>query len=114
MLVIVSSSLAQPPGRGRLSPEEKAVELQKVLNLSDSLTAKVKTIYEEQQAELQKQFESSGGDRMAMREAMQAKGKETDEKILALLNDEQKAQYADFVKQRRSRFEQRPRPQREE
>jgi len=40
---------------------------------------------------------------------MQQKVKQTDEKILALLNPEQKAKYRELMKERRARFEQRRR-----
>jgi len=40
-----------------------------------------------------------------MREAVRHKAAETDEKILALLNAEQKAKYKQWVQKRRERFQ---------
>ena len=106
-LLLQQSVLAQGPGRGRLSPSERAAELKKELNLSDEQTAKIQTIYEQQEKEMRALFETSGGDRAAMREAMQQKVKETDEKILSLLNAEQQKKYKSFVEERRARLERR-------
>jgi Spy/CpxP family protein refolding chaperone len=106
--VLAPSSLrAQGPGRNRLSPDERAAELKTLLKLSDEQATKVKSIYEQQDKEMRKLFESAAGDRAAMREAMQKSAKETDEKILALLNEEQQSKYKQLVEERRSRFEQR-------
>jgi protein CpxP len=105
-LLVQASSPAQPR---RLSPEERTAELKKELSLTEEQAAKVKSIFEQHDKEVRKLFEASGGDRAAMREAMQQKVKETDEKILALLNPEQKAKYRELMKERRARFEQRRR-----
>jgi len=105
-LLVQASSPAQPR---RLSPEERTAELKKELSLTEEQAAKVKSIFEQHDKEVRKLFEASGGDRAAMREAMQQKVKQTDEKILALLNPEQKAKYRELMKERRARFEQRRR-----
>ncbi len=107
VLLAPSSVLAQGPGRGRLSPDERAAELKTLLKLSDEQTTKVKSIFEQQDKEVRKLFESAAGDRAAMREAMQKNARETDEKILALLNAEQQTKYKQWVDERRARFEQR-------
>lgn len=100
------SAVAQPM---RMSPEERTAQLKKELSLTEEQAAKVRTILDEAQKESQKLFESSGGDRAALRERMMKKAKETDEKISALLNEDQKVKFADLQKQRRARFEQRQR-----
>jgi Spy/CpxP family protein refolding chaperone len=105
-LLVQATSPAQPR---RLSPEERTAELKKELSLTEEQAAKVKSIFEQHDKEVRKLFEASGGDRAAMREAMQQKVKQTDEKILALLNPEQKAKYTELMKERRARFEQRRR-----
>jgi len=105
-LLVQATSPAQPR---RLSPEERTAELKKELSLTEEQAAKVKSIFEQHDKEVRKLFEASGGDRAAMREAMQQKVKQTDEKILALLNPEQKAKYRELMKERRARFEQRRR-----
>jgi len=105
-LLLQVSAVAQPM---RMSPEERTAQLKKELSLTEEQAAKVRTILDEAQKESQKLFESSRGDRAAMREMMMKKAKETDEKISALLNEEQKAKFAELQKQRRARFEQRQR-----
>ncbi|HXG01012.1 MAG TPA: Spy/CpxP family protein refolding chaperone [Bacteroidota bacterium] len=107
LFLVCPDAPAQGPGRPRLSPEERAAELKKVLNLTDEQTSKVKVIYEQQEKEMRELFASTDGDRAAMREAMQQKVKEMDEKILAVLNTDQQKKYKQWVEERRSRFEQR-------
>lgn len=107
LFIIQTAALAQPPSR--MLPEERVAELKNELGLNDEQVAAITKIFQAQDEEMRKMFESAAGDRSAMREAMMQKRKETDEKIIPLLNDEQKAKYAEFQKQRRSRFEQRQR-----
>ncbi len=107
VLLAQPSVLAQGPGRGRPAPDERAAELKTLLKLSDEQTTTVKRIFEQQDKEVRKLFESAAGDRAAMREAMQKNARETDEKILALLNGEQQTKYKQWVDERRARFEQR-------
>lgn len=106
-LLICPDAAAQGPRRPRLSPGERAAELKKVLNLTDEQTSNVQIIYEQQEKELRELFESASGDRTAMREAMQQKLRETDEKIMALLDRKQKERYKQWTEERRARFEQR-------
>jgi Spy/CpxP family protein refolding chaperone len=105
-LLLHVAAVAQPM---RISPEERTAQLKKELSLTEEQAAKVRTILDEAQKESQKLFESSRGDRAAMREMMMKKAEETDEKISALLNQEQKVKFAELQKQRRARFEQRQR-----
>jgi hypothetical protein len=65
----------------------------------------VKAIFEDQEKEMQKLFESSEGDPMAMRETMMKREREVDEKIASLLNAEQKQKFLELQKQRRKRFD---------
>jgi Spy/CpxP family protein refolding chaperone len=71
-LLVQATSPAQPR---RLSPEERTAELKKELSLTEEQAAKVKSIFEQHDKEVRKLFEASGGDRAAMREAMQQKVK---------------------------------------
>ena len=108
IIVVLPSTtmLAQGPWRARLSPEERTAQLKKALNLSDEQAAKVKAIFEQHDKELRKLFDQKNtGDRSVMREAVRHKAAETDEKILALLNAEQKAKYKQWVQKRRERFQ---------
>ncbi len=106
VLLVQATSPAQPR---RLSPEERTAELKKELSLTEEQAAKVKSIFEQHDKEMRKLFQATDGDRAAMREAMQQKVRETDDKILALLKPEQKAKYTELVKERRARIEQRRR-----
>lgn len=99
--------LAQGPWRPRLSPEERTGALKKELKLSDEQAANVKAIFEQQDKELRALFEQNSSDRSALRASIRQKANETDEKILALLNAEQKEKYKQWVAKRREQFQQR-------
>lgn len=93
----------------RMSPDERTAELKKELNLNEKQTAQVRKIYEQLRQEMEEMFESSGGNRGAFRETMMKKNREADEKITGLLTKEQKKKFEEFQKERRNRFEDRPR-----
>lgn len=65
-------------------------ELQKELKLTDAQKDKIKTITEETNAKRGEIFQESQGDRQAMMEKMTALRKESLEKVVAELNDDQK------------------------
>jgi protein CpxP len=95
-------------GRGGMgTPEERAQrttdQLTKQLNLNEDQKAKVKTIYLEQAASMTKVREESKGDREAMMAKMKTANEETDKKVEALLNDDQKKTYATWKEERMKR-----------
>lgn len=104
-------SYAQPQqrgGQGRMNPEERAkrtVEnLEKPLKLTkeqkDSVYAYSLAQTKEQQALFQ---QGRDGDRQAMMGKMREIQANTDKKIRAILNDDQKASYEELVKERQNR-----------
>jgi Spy/CpxP family protein refolding chaperone len=60
------------------------------LKLTDDQKSKLKDIVQHQQEAMREIFQSAGGDRAAAQEKMQTLRKETDDKIAALLTDDQK------------------------
>jgi Spy/CpxP family protein refolding chaperone len=63
------------------------------LKLTDDQKSKLKDILQKQQESMREIFQSAGGDRAAAQEKMQTLRKETDDKIAALLTDDQKNQW---------------------
>jgi hypothetical protein len=63
------------------------------LKLTDDQKSKLKDILQHQQESMREIFQSAGGDRAAAQEKMQTLRKETDDKIAALLTDDQKTQW---------------------
>jgi len=86
---------------GRMSPEERALQLKEVLDLTDEQTKEVEQIYTESQkkmAELRDQYE---GDRSQMRELMMAHRDETNKKIEEILYEDQIPVYREYLEERR-------------
>ncbi len=100
VLFSAAAAQAQPP---RMSVDEQIKQLEKELKLTAEQSKAIKEILTEQQKERQTLREQSQGDREAMREKMKAIREKADNKILALLNDEQKALYTKMIKERASR-----------
>jgi Spy/CpxP family protein refolding chaperone len=86
-----------------MTPANRAEQLQKDLNLSDAQTAKVKTILEEQKAEMERLVKALED----VRTAMMKKGKETEKKIVDLLKSEQKEKFEEIQKHRFDRSNER-------
>jgi protein CpxP len=87
--------------RQRMTPEERAQQLQKALDLTDEQTGQVTKIYTEMREELSKLRQESGGDREAMREAIRDFREKTDARINEILTDEQKEKYQTFQQEQR-------------
>ena len=94
-------------GRGMGTPEERAQrttdQLTKQLTLNEDQKAKVKTLYLEQATNMVKVREESKGDREAMMAKMKTSNEETDKKVEALLNDDQKKAFATWKEERMKR-----------
>ena len=87
----------------RVSPEVRAQALRDSLALDSTQTTKVTAIYKESQDAMMNAFRSGTGDREAMRGTMQEITKKADEKVKALLNDNQKKKYEEMIKNRPAR-----------
>ena len=95
---------APPPAEGgqrrgggmMASPEQRAARLAERLNLSDDQKAKVQKIYEDAQKDMQGMQGASREDRMAKMQA-------TNEKVKAVLNDDQKKKFDEMQQRMRDR-----------
>jgi protein CpxP len=90
-------------------------ELTHVLNLTDAQREQVKTLLDARRQQMEALRNPAGGDQAAeaprpSREQMQSIRQATDTKIAALLNDDQKAKFAAWQKQRQERMEHRGGP----
>jgi len=99
-LTVATVSNAQRMQRMRMSPEERAKVLADSLALDSTQTAQVVTIFKDQQDAMQKIRDDNQGDFEAMRGAMTDLRKKTDDKIMAILNDTQKAKYQEMMNSR--------------
>src|SRR5262249_24628995 len=82
--------------QGMSALTEKAV--QDELKLTDDQRSKVQEIVSAQQAEMRSLFQGGGGgDREAMRQKFQEMQKQRDEKLAALLTDDQKKQWKEML-----------------
>ncbi|ETZ23322.1 MULTISPECIES: periplasmic heavy metal sensor [Pedobacter] len=98
-------------GRRGGTPEERAKRNTEMLTKKLSLTAdqqtKVSAIYLEQAEGMKKLREDAAGDRDAMRAAMVKSNEESDTKINALLNDDQKKAYTTWKEERKEAMKKR-------
>ena len=99
-LMCVMTASAQRMQRTQMSPEQRAKVLTDSLALDSTQTAQVIVILKDQQDAMQKIREDNQGDFEAMRGAMTDLRKKTDDKIMAILNDTQKAKYQEMMKNR--------------
>jgi Spy/CpxP family protein refolding chaperone len=97
---------AQPQ---RMSMEERVKILKDSLKLSDEQTTKVTKILEDQREERTSAMNKNRGNREAMQTFMQKLMKNTDEKIKAVLTEEQAKKYDNLLKDRRAQLNKRMR-----
>jgi Spy/CpxP family protein refolding chaperone len=105
LLGFTAISRAQGGGM-RMSPEDRAKQLQTQLKLTDDQTAKVTTIYKTQATRMDSIRTAANGDRSAMRQAMMPLIKDTNDKIKAILTADQAAEYDKMVQERMNRMRQ--------
>ena len=89
--------------QGRMDPAERAKDLKDKLALTDEQTVKVQKIFEDAQTEAMAQMNGDSGSRGDRRAAMQQMMTKTQDKIKALLTDEQKEKYQKLLDERKSR-----------
>ena len=95
-LGITAVSRAQGGG-GRMSPEDRAKQMQAQYKLTDDQTAKIVAIYKTMAAK-RDSIRNAGGDRSAMRPLMQSMAMQ----IKAILTPEQWAAYQKDMEERRA------------
>ena len=104
LLGITAISHAQ--GGMRMSPEDRAKQMQTNLKLTDDQTAKITTILKTQQTRMDSLRTASNGDRDAMRSAMMPIMMSSNNQIKALLTPDQAAAYQKMLDERRARMQQ--------
>jgi hypothetical protein len=108
--LILAGCADQPGPRGRLNPQEQVQRLAERLDLNDQQKSEIEQILTEQREKFMRLREEYTGERAEMREVLRDLRAETDEKITAVLNEEQKEEYRIMQSERRER-RRRPRDQ---
>jgi hypothetical protein len=95
--------------QGRMSPEDRAKMFsqrmeQQISGLTDQQKDSIEAINLDISRAMQAAFEQNQGDRDAMRSAMQSLQQQRDERLKAVLNDDQYKQYQDMMQNMRRNF----------
>ena len=97
---ITAASHAQQGGGMRMSPEDRAKAMQTQLKLTDDQTTQITAILKTSAAQ-RDSVKNAGGDRTAMRPLMMA----TNQKIQAVLTDDQKVAYKKMMDDMRAKMQ---------
>ena len=89
-----------------ISVEEQINILKKKLKLNAAQTSKITVIIEDQREEMITTKNELRGDQEALRSALQAIMRKTNNQIKAVLTEEQKVKYDELLKERRDKMEQ--------
>ena len=94
ILGVSAVSFAQGGGRGRQNPEQMTARLKDSLSLTADQVTKATAIFTAQaKSQDSLRTANAGGDRAAMRPAQTALRKATNDKIIAILTEDQAAKY---------------------
>jgi Spy/CpxP family protein refolding chaperone len=104
LLGISAVSRAQGGGQ-RMSPADRAKQLQTQLKLSDDQTAKITSILQVQATKRDSIRTASNGDRDAMRAAMMPLMQTTNTQIKAILTPEQATAYQKMIDDQRAKMQ---------
>ncbi|WP_442588509.1 DUF5969 family protein [Pedobacter sp. AW31-3R] len=108
---VITFANAQGGKRNMGTPEERAAKMTARLTEKLSLTAdqqtKIKAVFLDQQAQMEKTRAEQTQDRSAMRGKMMEMMKESDSKINAVLTEEQKKSYEAYKEERKSEMKNR-------
>jgi len=105
LMGMTAVSRAQGGGGNRMSPEDRAKQLQTQLKLNDDQTAKITAVYKAQAVKRDSIRTAANGDRDAMRQAMMPLMKDTNDKIKAVLTADQAAAYDKMMQERMQRMQ---------
>jgi periplasmic protein CpxP/Spy len=105
LLGFAAVSRAQGGGQ-RMSPDDRAKQLQTALKLTDDQTAKVTAIYKTQASKMDSIRTAANGDRDAMRSAMMPLRQATSTQIMAILTPDQQTAYKKLQDEMRARMQQ--------
>lgn len=110
VLILVSAAGQRVSAQGRMmSPEDRAEQLSKRLELNEEQKGKLVKVYQALQKEMQEKMPDLMGDRDAMRKAMQDINAKGDKEVEKMLTKEQLTKYEEFKKERQqTRGRQRP------
>lgn len=98
---LLGMTVASYAQRGsKMSPEDRAKDLKTKLNLTDDQTTKITAIYADAAAK-RDSIMKAGGDRSAIRPIMTA----TNDKVQAVLTDDQKAAYKKMMDDMRAKYQ---------
>ncbi len=101
VLILVSAAGQRVSAQGRMmSPEDRAEQLSKRLELNEEQKGKLVKVYQALQKEMQEKMPDLMGDREAMRKAMQEINAKGDKDVEKMLTKEQLAKYEEFKKER--------------
>src|ERR1700733_9089708 len=104
LLGIAAVSHAQGGGQ-RMSPADRAKQMQTQLNLNDDQTAKITAILQTQATKMDSVRTAANGDRDAMRAGMTPIRTATNDKIKAILTPEQATAYQKMLDEMRARMQ---------
>jgi len=90
-----------------MDPEQQIARMQKGLNLSEDQTNQIRPILNERQQQLMALRDDTATPRNEKLGKMRTIVQDSDGKIMAVLNDDQKAKYSQFEQQMRDRMRQR-------
>jgi len=105
LLGLTAVSRAQGGGQ-RMSPEDRAKELQTTLKLTDDQTGKITAILKVQATKMDSVRTAANGDRTAMRSAMGPIRTASNDQIKALLTPDQATAYQKMLDEQRARMQQ--------
>ncbi len=88
-------------GGMRMSPADRAKQLQTQLKLNDDQTAKITAIYQTMSTKMDS-LRTAGADRSAMRPIMQA----SNDQVKAVLTPDQAVEYQKMIDERRAKMQQ--------
>ncbi|MBI3110714.1 MAG: hypothetical protein HYZ01_03980 [Ignavibacteriales bacterium] len=101
VLILVSAAGQRVLAQGRMmSPEDRAEQLSKRLDLNEEQKGKLVKVYQTLQKEMQEKMPDLMGDREAMRKAIQDINAKGDKEVEKMLTKEQLAKYEEFKKER--------------
>lgn len=103
LLGITAVGRAQGGGM-RMTPADRAKQLQTQLKLNDDQTAKIEAIYTAQNAKRDSIRTAANGDRDAMMQAMRPLMQVTNDKIKAILTPDQATAFQKILDERRARM----------
>ena len=92
---------------GRMSPEDRAVRLNELLDLTDEQSKKVEQIYKESQETMSEMREQFQGDRSQMRKKMMENREETTKKIEEILYEDQITLFREYQEEREEQRQER-------